>query len=663
MGILQNEDHKSESELVAAGGAKTQLLNDTKIYVTAKNINETLDDAITLGKIGGSGSGGVNYITNSDFATDVSGYNTYADATGTSPVDGTGGSPSITFTRNTSTPLRGLADGKISKPASNCQGEGVSTDIVTDLADACQPAKVSFSYRTTANFSYTNQDLRIFMYDTDTSQIVPVTPYYFDGSGKFVGEFQFNASTSNDYRLIFHIATTNALSWDFFIDDVSVGPSNTATRGVPTTDWIAWTPTGSWSTNTTYTGFWRRVGDSAEYQVKVALSGSPQDTSLTVNLPHTIDTSKLLVNGVNTRCLGLVAIEDAATANYIGIVGYNSTTSIMVTVGNASSTYLGTNSVEDPGAPISFGNGDSVILRFSLPIAGWSSNVVLSDGEETRVVCAMYYCSTTGTTSTTQPINLDTKIIDTHSCVTASPAGTGTWRLTAPITGNYQINGFYNPNAATNNYISIYKNGSVYASLTYVNSNLGSPLSGGIYLLAGEYIDFRCAASTTWYGSTLPTATVVMIVRSPGPATIAASEKVVASMYRTSNATITKDAFREVTFSSIIKDTHAFMNINGRFTTQVSGYYNCKYGIMYSLGATPPSVVQTKILINGAGNGYAAGYLSDLTASKSYSMSANDEIYLNTGDYVSVWIQSSGQDITLESSPTINFTYFAISKN
>jgi len=51
-GKLQNEDHKTEAELVTAGGTKAQLLNDTKIYVTANSINKTLDDAIADGDIG-----------------------------------------------------------------------------------------------------------------------------------------------------------------------------------------------------------------------------------------------------------------------------------------------------------------------------------------------------------------------------------------------------------------------------------------------------------------------------------------------------------------------------------------------------------------------------------------------------------------------------------
>lgn len=49
MSKLQNEDFKSEAQLTGAGGSASQLLNDTKIYVTALGLNKTLDDAITAG--------------------------------------------------------------------------------------------------------------------------------------------------------------------------------------------------------------------------------------------------------------------------------------------------------------------------------------------------------------------------------------------------------------------------------------------------------------------------------------------------------------------------------------------------------------------------------------------------------------------------------------
>lgn len=52
MSLLQNEDFKTEAQITGAGGTASQLLNDTKIWVTGNSINKTLDDAIVDGDIG-----------------------------------------------------------------------------------------------------------------------------------------------------------------------------------------------------------------------------------------------------------------------------------------------------------------------------------------------------------------------------------------------------------------------------------------------------------------------------------------------------------------------------------------------------------------------------------------------------------------------------------
>lgn len=49
---LQNSDFLSEAQIVGAGGTPSQLLNDTKIWSTV--LNQTLDDAISSGAIGGN---------------------------------------------------------------------------------------------------------------------------------------------------------------------------------------------------------------------------------------------------------------------------------------------------------------------------------------------------------------------------------------------------------------------------------------------------------------------------------------------------------------------------------------------------------------------------------------------------------------------------------
>lgn len=55
-GKFQNEDLKSEAELIAAGSTKAHLPNDDKVYVKAKSINKTLNQAIVDGDLSGPSS-------------------------------------------------------------------------------------------------------------------------------------------------------------------------------------------------------------------------------------------------------------------------------------------------------------------------------------------------------------------------------------------------------------------------------------------------------------------------------------------------------------------------------------------------------------------------------------------------------------------------------
>lgn len=61
------------------------------------------------------------------------------------------------------------------------------------------------------------------------------------------------------------------------------------------TDWVSFTPTGTWTTNTTYTGQRRKVGDTLEIQYVATLSGVPNVSGLTFDIPSgfTVDAAKI----------------------------------------------------------------------------------------------------------------------------------------------------------------------------------------------------------------------------------------------------------------------------------------------------------------------------------------------------------------------------------
>jgi hypothetical protein len=138
----------------------------------------------------------------------------------------------------------------------------------------------------------------------------------------------------------------------------------------------AFTPTGSWIANATYTGFWWRTGDSINVEVKVAATGAPTSASLTVTLPVTLATSKFVdttggaVTPVASNCN---ILDTSAGDHYLGSVGYSSSTALAIFYPIA-----GTNKFAacTQAAPMTFATGDKVIFQaLALPVSGWRGSI------------------------------------------------------------------------------------------------------------------------------------------------------------------------------------------------------------------------------------------------------------------------------------------------
>lgn len=168
------------------------------------------------------------------------------------------------------------------------------------------------------------------------------------------------------------IASTGAVTGTVYVDDCFLGAQDLKQDSSAIGPWINFTPTGSWTTNTTYNGKYRQVGDSYEYNIQVATTGAPTAAALTVNLPHTIDVTKLNSTSAGNEILGTSKALDVGVNEYTpGYVRYNTTTSVDVRFsGSASVTASLSNS-----APFSFGTGDSVSLIFRAPVVSLSSSV------------------------------------------------------------------------------------------------------------------------------------------------------------------------------------------------------------------------------------------------------------------------------------------------
>lgn len=177
------------------------------------------------------------------------------------------------------------------------------------------------------------------------------------------------SDTIQDVAASLTSTTLNTQGETIQIQDFSAGVWQILSRRIPSV-WTAFTPTGSWSTNTTYTGFWMRIGGSVLLDIGIALAGAPTSAALTVNSPFTIDTAKR-GGSTGVQAMGIGVANDAGVRQVPCTVEYNSTTSFALRYDNSSSPTELISVTQ--AAPVTFGSGDSVTFTtYPIPVVGWN---------------------------------------------------------------------------------------------------------------------------------------------------------------------------------------------------------------------------------------------------------------------------------------------------
>lgn len=498
------QEQSSTPSTPASGDKKFYAKNDGKLY--------TLDDGGTELEVGsGGGAGGINYIDNNDFEADVSGtpsgWAKYDDGASDTPVDGTSGSPSLTFTPAGSPyNLRGDTSGQITKSTADHQGEGVSTDFAIHYQDQYKTLYVKFDYLITN--TYANGRWAVFIYDVDNATLLGRVQNDDNGdildSGasptSFVGTFQ--ATDSTNYRLIFHYTSNDTDAVILYIDNVFIGPDVVVPASI-VTEWQSFAPNGTWSTNTTYEGFKRRVGDTEQVYVRINTSGAPDATALHVDLPNTMDTNKLNGTSDGTKLIGEGHARNSATASYSKLaVEVVDSSTIALQVQNAASTYLVDAGGVSNTLPFTFGASDYVEFWAEYPVSGWSAGAMLSTTETNLSTVKSRYSSDAGQSipnSSLTIINFEDKNWDTHNCVATGAS----WKFTSPKTGYYkvQVNILFSSTttwATTESAeLYIYKNGVRYSNLgrttQFDSSNTYMQIKGSdtVEMNKDDYFDIR----------------------------------------------------------------------------------------------------------------------------------------------------------------------------
>lgn len=660
------EEQASVGSNPSSGFRRFFLKDDGNLYLRDSSGNEV---AI------GSGNGtGLNYITNSSAETNTDGYVTYADAAAAIPVDGTGGSPTVTFTRTTSSPLRDTASFLLTKDAANRQGEGASYDFSIDDADKAKVLRVEFDYAGTgisynAGTAADPSDVVVYIYDVTNAALIYPQAVSLNGSGKFITSFQ-SASDSNSYRLIFHVATTNASAWTLKVDAVSVGPSELAS-GPAMTDWqqytLAVTSTGTSPTKGTIVSdeaFYRRVGDSVEiaYSFYQSSAGTAGTGDYRFSLPAglEIDQNKLSTN-IAINVLGIVGTAGVFSTTSGHQTGYVeaialSPSLLQIRTGDDTSSPNTMNSATN-----NFANTD-LRISFSalIPVVGWSSNVVFSSDAGQRAVVFNAYrgANQTGVNPNASDvkINIDTILDDTHGSFS-----TGTSRYTVSESGYFVFDARINvasTNVLNSQYQArVYKNGSLLVagdSIFPVVSNAFASrvTTNPIKCIAGDYFELYLFGAGNNSVSTLTVTGSGSITTNfsghkvQGPQTYALPEVINCRYDGNQGQSIAGTGTPAIVdFETRSYDTHnaVVTGTSWKWTATRSGYADVKASALFqSVAFTAGNIIQLFIYKNGSSYSEIF-YEVETTTTLSTSIDIYDTVQVNAGDTIDIRVsQNSG---------------------
>ena len=694
--LSANAAGNGTGDTITFGGQASQLINDTKIWASSVTPAQTLSSAISTGAIGGT-AGTKNYLTTYKGNTGNGNFE-FGNTTGWS----LGTISTITNGLPTSTPTFGsgananlsigvVSTGQIagnyslsysSSTATTAGNMLASSSFAIDTEDQAKVMTVKYYYNVNSgasndNFSGTSSNsFGWAAWDVTNSVWLSSTGNFCmtqnSGAGYCTGTVQTGATTAN-IRFVMYNANITSGATTLYMDDFFFGPQ-TAPFGPAMTDWIAYTPTGSWTTNTTYTGFYKRVGDTLMAKAHIVLSGAPNaSTTLTVNIPSglAIDTTKLTSGPSAVHGSG--SITHSAGGYALGGVVYSSTTAVLPTSPVTSS---GTNPVAvNEGvitsvAPVTFASGDSIDLEFQVPITGWSSNSAMSSDTDTRVVAMQTNTTASATLSSTASVVKFSGVVQDNT----GSYNTSTGLFTVPVTGYYQIQSGLNISGtiSANLYatLGIAQNGTVGQTSSTITAasqtNAYVTLSATLYAKAGDTLAPYASTNITspTVSSFIGNLNYFNVNRISGPSVIAATESVNSS-YNTSSTTIGTTPTVVVATNKLFDSHNAYSTSTGLYTCPVAGKFRIS-GSYIGSAVTANAInqgVQALIQKNGTtvSQAYTLIYQQTSTAvNPTGSLSAT--IACNAGDTLGFALQRDSGVNSFAVQSTASFTNISIER-
>jgi len=654
-------DDQTTPSTPAAGFQKLYAKSDKKLYTLTSDGNEL---ALAVGN-----ASGINFISNGDFeGNTVSPWITYADAAASSPVDGTGGSPTITFAATAVTPLDGIYSALLTKTAVNSQGQGASINCAIPLGYRSKVTKVSFVYSASVDFDYGNaldgadpSDLTVWAIDTTSGQVFALAPNGLDGSGLFEGVFQ---STQNaTIRICFHIGTTNALAWTFKVDNIVFTPSE-AVYGPNIVDFNSYTPvlstTSGTITNATTTGFVAYTGDCASIKGQTTFSGvGGTFTDFLISLPFTINTAKINATTSGITPFGTASMLDlSASLTYgPGVVNYQSTTTVGLRWSTAvthSGTVANQNNASSGTFPVTIASGDVITWQASdIPVLGRQSNIVVNNGDGRAVAFkadatgaiggSVYTTMTLGTPSidNTAIRSGDTLVIKEFGYYTIGGLilceDTG-WAVNEQLVAAYSVNG-----GGEQIFARFVQQGTFSGKVIVSGSSIAE-------LKPGDVVRYRVYSDETGALSE----SFVFLMKTPIAGTLGASSILMAQFGKSAGQSITANTLTTVTWDTTYYDTMGGINLSTEiWTCPIAGWYTHSVKLASEASASTFSC-RVDFYKNGTAFELSEGSSKSGTASLSHGLGlATSTSFFNPGETMEIRTNITAT-VTLLSDATLS---------
>lgn len=572
------------------------------------------------------------------------------------PTFGSGASGNLSIATTGTSPLAGKYSLNYVSSAATTAGNFLASPLLT--IDTKLQAKVltfRFDYSltidpgaTNRNFSGTSSNsFGVAIYDvTNTKWIIPAGVWNLvqsSGVGTATGTFQTDSNASQ-YRLVLFNANATGGAITLKLDDFKVGPQVSPTAPAMS-DWVGYTPTLASTTgtitNATATAKYRRVGDSMDVYGEIQFSGAGGTFSIPrISLPagHTIDTTKLSSTQTE-QVLGWTTFLDAGLNDYaVGKVEYVNTNTVSLTqqVSGGAATNPNLSGQVTGTSPFTPGSGDKYFFKFSVPVSGWSSNTVMSNDTDTRVVAMTAYRTGAWTATTgggTTPF--DAVSYDTHAAF-----NTGTYTYTVPVSGYYKLaaNVSINSGGVINRMtVSVLQNGGTVGTSTGSTNSQGTSsvlASAQVYAKAGDTFTSTYSQDTgaSRTGITGVANTYFYVERLSGPAVVAATESVNARYTNTAGTSFTGGTEANLPFATKDYDSHNAFSVD-TYTVPVSGKYRVT-ALAQVVTASYPATTGISIFLNKNGSRHSRlGYwLSSATASVAPAAGGSATVNCVAGD-------------------------------